>query len=196
MYNLNINFDIIHIKIKNLDSIIKNFQARNLWEIKMKQYDFVKLIKINDKYKQYNLYIDATGIVWETLDNRHVKVLFMNKYNECEYAYLVVDTNDLEVTQSDEFFEVKNFINKYFNKIVPIEKGFSKKEFNAYDDVELLIEDPKFAELGIHKGDIGTIMEDYAANNEVLVDFGRLDENNNFLGDCVSVNLKDLKILK
>ena len=39
-------------------------------------------------------------------------------------------------------------------------------------------------------------MEDYAANNEVLVDFGRLDENNKFLGYCVSVNLKDLKILK
>ena len=83
MYNLNINFDIIPIKIKNFDSIIQNFQALNLWEIKMKQYDFVKLIKINDKYKQYNLYINATGIVWETLDNRHVKVLFMNKYNEC-----------------------------------------------------------------------------------------------------------------
>lgn len=162
----------------------------------MKQYDFVKLIKINDKYKQYNLYINATGIVWETSDKGHVKVLFMNKYNECEYAYLDVNTNDLEIIQSDEFFEVKNFINKYCNKIVPIEKGFSKKEFNAYDDVELLIEDPKLAELGIHKGDIGTIMEDYAADNEVLVDFGRLDENNNFLGDCVSVNLKDLKILK
>lgn len=78
----------------------------------------------------------------------------------------------------------------------PNRKGLLKKEFNAYDDVELLIEDPKLAELGIHKGDIGTIMEDYAADNEVLVDFGRLDENNNFLGDCVSVNLKDLKILK
>lgn len=90
----------------------------------MKQYDFVKLIKINDKYKQYNLYINATGIVWETSDKGHVKVLFMNKYNECEYAYLDVNTNDLEIIQSDEFFEVKNFINKYCNKIVPIEKGF------------------------------------------------------------------------
>lgn len=162
----------------------------------MKQYDFVKLIKINDKYKQYNLYINATGIVWETSDKGHVKVLFMNKYNECEYAYLDVNTNDLEIIQSDEFTELKNFLDENSKKFIPLEKGFSKKEFNAYDDVELLIEDPKLAELGIHKGDIGTIMEDYAADNEVFVDFGRLDENNNFLGDCVSVNLKDLKILK
>ena len=39
-------------------------------------------------------------------------------------------------------------------------------------------------------------MEDYAVKDYVLVDFGRLDENNNYYGDCISVKLKDVKILE
>ena len=39
-------------------------------------------------------------------------------------------------------------------------------------------------------------MEDVAVQDYILVDFGRLDENNNYYGDCISVKLKDIKIIK
>ena len=160
----------------------------------MKQYDFVRLAKINDKYTSYNLYQNANGIVWEILNDSYAKVLFFNEYNEGEYAYLDVNVNDLEIIKRENL-ELRDFIQKNSHKFSPHEKGFSPKLFEAYQNAELLIEDPKLVKLGIHKGDIGTIMEDFCVKNEVLVDFGRLDENNIFSGDCVSINLKYLKLL-
>ena len=56
------------------------------------------------------------------------------------------------------------------------------------------MDNEKYAEFDVHKGDIGTIMEDVAVQDYILVDFGSLDENNNYHGDCISVRLNDVKI--
>ena len=37
--------------------------------------------------------------------------------------------------------------------------------------------------------------KDVAVQDYILVDFDRLDEDNNYCGDCISVNLKDVKVL-
>lgn len=39
-------------------------------------------------------------------------------------------------------------------------------------------------------------MDDIAVQDYILVDFGRLDENNNFYGDCISVKIDHLKLIK
>ena len=69
-------------------------------------------------------------------------------------------------------------------------------DFLIFQQVELLVDNEKYAEFDIHKGDIGTIIEDVAVQDYILVNFGRLDENNNYHGDCISVRLKDVKILE
>ena len=68
------------------------------------------------------------------------------------------------------------------------------KIFKAFQQVELLVDNKKYAEFDVHKGDKGTIMEDVAVQDYILVDFGSLDENNNYHGDCISVRLNDVKI--
>lgn len=161
----------------------------------MKKYDIVKLSNLIEEYKQNNLYLNAQGIILE-FSNEKSKTLFFNEYNQGDYAYLEVRNNDIEIISEDVPSIFINYIQDNLKNFTPKEKGFKKKEFEAYTQVELLIEDDKYSKFGVHKGDKGVIMEDYAVKDYVLVDFGRLDENNNYHGDCISVRLKDVKILE
>lgn len=161
----------------------------------MKKYDLVKLINLIEVYKQNNLYLNVQGIVLE-FNSEKSKVLFLNEYNQGDYAYLEVGNNDIEIISEDSPSIFINYIQDNLKNFIPKEKGFKKKEFEAYTQVELLIEDDKYSKFGVHKGDKGVIMEDYSVKDYVLVDFGRLDENNNYYGDCISVKLNDVKILQ
>ena len=69
-------------------------------------------------------------------------------------------------------------------------------EFKECDLVELTVEDEKYTKEGIHKGDTGVIAIDYAVNGAILVDFSGIDENGEYYGDCISVKLEDLKLVK
>lgn len=62
--------------------------------------------------------------------------------------------------------------------------------------VELIVEDNKYAKYGIHKGDIGCVMDNKAVQNYIEVDFSGVDENGKYYGECISVKLDDLKLLK
>ena len=161
----------------------------------MKKYDIVKLMNLIEEYKQNNLYINAQGIVLEC-NNEKSKIIFLNEFNQGDYAYLEVKNNDVEIVSENTPAIFVNYIKDNLENFTPKEKGFKKKEFEAYNQVELLVEDEKYSKFGVHKGDKGVIMEDYAVKDYVLVDFGRLDEDNNYYGDCISVKLKDVKILE
>ena len=161
----------------------------------MKANDFVKLIKVKDSYKKYHLYLGVKGVIFET-NKIYSKVLFLNDYNQGDYAFLEVFNNDLEIISDTTSNKLTSIIADGFKTFIPKEKAFTPRTFKAYDYVELLVEDEKYAKYGVHKGDTGSIMEDIAVQDYILVDFGRLDENNNYYGDCISVNLKDIKIIK
>lgn len=161
----------------------------------MKKYDFVKLINLKEVYKQNNLYLNAQGIVLE-FNNEKSKVLFLNEYNQGDYAYIEVINNDVKIISKDTHLTFVNYIKENLKSFIPKEKGFKKKEFEVYSQVELLVENERYSKLGVHKGDKGVIMEDYAVKDYVLVDFGRIDKNKNYFGDCISVRLKDIQILE
>ena len=160
----------------------------------MKLKDFVKLIKLKDSYKEYSLYLGVKGIIVKT-NKIYSKVLFLNDYNQGDYAFLEVFNSDLEIISDTTSNALISIIDDGFKTFIPKEKGFKPITFIAYDNVELLVEDEKYSKYGLHKGDVGTIMEDVAVQDYILVDFGRLDEDDNYYGDCISVNLKDVKVL-
>ena len=62
--------------------------------------------------------------------------------------------------------------------------------------VELIVEDEKYSKHGVHKGMCGCVMQDYAVQNYIEVDFSGIDENGNFYGDCISVKIDDLKVVE
>lgn len=161
----------------------------------MRTKDFVKLIKLKDYYKKYHLYLGVKGLIVEA-NKIYSKVLFLNDYNQGDYAFLEVFNNDLEVISDTIPNKLASIIDNGFKTFIPKEKAFTPRTFKAYDYVELLVEEEKYTRYGVHKGDTGSIMEDIAVQDYILVDFGRLDENNNYYGDCISVNLKDIKIIK
>lgn len=161
----------------------------------MNKFNFVELINVKDAYKTYNLFLNAKGFVIETY-GRSSKVLFLNEFNEGDYAYLEIFNEDLKLTKEQPPNQLVDFVKSNLEKFTLKEKGFKRREFKAYQKVELMVEDEKYAKLDIHKGDVGTIMDDVSVQDCLLVDFGRLDENDNFFGDCVSVNISHLKLIK
>lgn len=161
----------------------------------MNKFDFVELINLKDEYKLQNLYLNVKGFVIEDCD-KISKVLFFNEFNEGDYAFLKIFNEDLKISKEQPSKQFIDFMKSNVERFTLREKGFKLRKFKAYERVELLVEDGKYTKFGIHKGDIGTIMEDVAVQDYMLVDFGRLDKNNNFYGDCISVNIKDLKVLE
>ena len=161
----------------------------------MKKFDFVELINLNKHYEGYNLYLNAKGFVIKS-DENVSKILFFNEYNEGDYAFVEILNEDLILTKEQPPIQLKELIENNLQSFTLKEKGFKPKTFKAFQQVKLLVDNEKYAEFDVHKGDIGTIMEDVAVQDYILVDFGNLDENNNYHGDCISVRLKDVKILE
>lgn len=161
----------------------------------MNKFDFVELTNIKKVYETYNLYLHVKGFIIENCGSTS-KVLFFNKFNEGDYAFVNIINEDLKLVEEQPPKQLIDFIKSNLQNFNMKEKGFKLKEFNAYQKVELIVEDEKYTKFGIHKGDIGTIMEDVEVQNYLLVDFGRLDENNNYYGDCILVKIDHLKLVK
>ena len=161
----------------------------------MKKLDFVELINFNKTYEEYNLYLNSKGFVIKS-DETTSKILFFNQYNEGDYAFVEVLNEDLKLAKEQPPIQLKELIENNFQSFTLKEKGFKPRTFKAFQQVELSVDNERYAEFDVHKGDIGTIMEDVAVQDYILVDFGNLDENNNYHGDCISVRLKDVKILE
>ncbi len=162
----------------------------------MKKFDLIKLININEEYKSKNLYINLHGIIIET-NSDYSNVLFFNESNHGDFAIIKIENKDLSIEKEQLPSEYKNeLLNKFKSKNLLNKVKLEPLEIKEFDIVELLVEDEKYTKFGIHKGDTGCVMENYAVQNYILVDFSRINANNEFYGDCISVNIKDLKKIK
>ena len=161
----------------------------------MKKLDLVKLK--NDKpYKTYNLVKGMHGIVVE-LNFDNADVLFFNPQNVGDYAIVNVKIMDLDLDkeklptefEKELLSKLETLKLKAKNVIEPIAK-------NEYDMVELLVEEERYTKFGIHKGDRGCVMDNNAVQNYIEVDFSGIDKDGNYYGDCISVKIDDLKVIK
>lgn len=160
----------------------------------MKKYDIVKLV--NEKpYKQNNLQKDMRGIVFKIQDG--VDVLFFNNLDTKDYAIVNIEENDLIVESQTLPEQLRQEFLKFEEKVLNNAKNFlTTPQISAYQIVELLVEDEKYAKFGIHKGDKGCVMNDKIVENCIEVDFSGIDKNGNYYGDCIPVKIKDIKIVK
>ena len=161
----------------------------------MKKFDLI-LLKNENPYKQYNLEKNMHGIVLENYFDTLI-VLFFNPKNQGDYITATISVSDVMVCNEKI---PEKMINELSSNI-DIVKSKSKEKFEPlrikeYDMVELLVEDSKYTKYGIHKGDRGCVMENYAVQNYVEVDFSGIDENGEFYGDCISVKIEDLKVIQ
>ena len=159
----------------------------------MKKFD---LVKLNKSYEKQNLIKDMHGIVIE-LKGDNVDVLFFNEKIVPDYVIVNVKLEDLllEEEKLPEQFEIElktNLENLIANAKHILEKPIIKE----YDIVELLVEDEKYSKFGVHKGDSGCVMDDRIIQNQILVDFSKIDKDGKFSGDCISVDINHIGIVE
>lgn len=161
----------------------------------MKKFDLVKLIN-NKPYLLNNLKIGDHGLIIEIVLDK-IKVLFFNQQNIGDYAVIDIKIEDLEREEQKLPNNILNeFINNIDNILANAKNFLSPVTIKNYDMVELVVENKKYTKFGIHKGDRGCIMDNNAIKNFVEVDFSFVDKNGDYVGDCISVDINDLKLVK
>ena len=161
----------------------------------MKKLDLVRLK--NDKpYKSYNLIKEMHGIVVDVnFDN--ADVVFFNPHNVGDYAIVNVQIADLDLDNEKLPTEFeKELLSKLDAIKSKAQNILNPIAINEYDMVELLVEDERYTKFGIHKGDRGCVMDNNAVQNYIEVDFSYIDKDGNYYGDCISVKIDDLKVIK
>lgn len=161
----------------------------------MKNLDLIQLV--NDKaYKKNNLEKNMHGIIIEAED-MFSKVLFFNPQNLGEYMILQLKNSDFIVCKEQIPNDIKEELILNLDKLISKSKDkFDEIKFKDYDMVELIVEDDKYTKFGVHKGDLGCVMDCKAIQNYIEVDFSKIDKDGNFYGDCIAVKIDDLKIVK
>ena len=161
----------------------------------MKKLDLVKLK--NDKpFKAYNIVKGMHGIVVE-LNFDNADVLFFNPQNVGDYAIVNVKIMDLDLDKEKLPTEFeKELMSKLETLKLKAKNVIEPIAINEYDRVELLVEEERYTKFGIHKGDRGCVMDNNAVQNYIEVDFSGIDKDGNYYGDCISVKIDDLKVIK
>ena len=158
---------------------------------------FVQLAVLKDIYKEKNLKLNNHGMVIDSKFN-NLTVMFFNENNIGEYIIIDVDVKDVKFLDFKIPKEFEHQIEDYLKSHSLKNRGkLTDIQFNDCDWVELVVEDEKYAKYNIHKGERGVVINNgIIFNNEVLVDFTGIDENGNFYGDIISVNIYDLKVIE
>lgn len=161
----------------------------------MKKYDLVYL-KNNSQYRKYGIEKNTHGIIIDIFQN-HCQVLFFNPHNLGEATLLYVNKADIDIDKETLPENLKTEIEKNIEKIKSKENFvFTLPKFKLFDKVELVVEKEKYSKLGLHKGEIGFIVDEIVINNSIEIDFPNLNENSKFYGDTFSIDIDDLKIIK
>ena len=121
--------------------------------------------------------------------------MFFNDKNQGECIFVSVAKTDVEPDKYQLPKSVEEMLSKNIQKIRELPKDFKPLEIKEYDQVELISDKEEYAKQCIAKGQRGCVMSEYATMDEVLVDFSGIDKDGNFYGNCILVNVNDLKII-
>lgn len=161
----------------------------------MKKFDLVCLNN-NTLYKNYGIEKNMHGIIIE-INQNCVSVMFFNPHNLGEATLIDINKNDISIDKENLPDYIKVELENKLERIKSNRnKIFTTPKFKEYDKVMLTTEDKKYLKFGLHKGDIGFIMDNNMVGNCVEVDFPYLDEDNEHFGENFSINIDDLKIIK
>lgn len=159
----------------------------------MKKYDLV-LLNNEKSYKAYALQKNMHGVIIDC-DLNKLSVLFFNPKNQGDYIIAKINADDVIKENQKLPDKIIGELDLIIENLKGKEK-FTPLVISAYDIVELIVEDDKYSEFGIHKGDRGCVMDDNAVENYIEVDFSGIDNDGNFYGKCISVKTDDLKVVK
>ena len=159
---------------------------------KMKQFDWVVLV--NDKpYLKNNLEKGCFGVILE-INEQDYKICFFNEKNSGDTALVSVNKNDVKKDNYNLSPEVDKLLKENYKELLKDKDTLNIIPIQDYDVVEVMVEKERYAKAGVHKGEIGHVMDSRGSSNYILVDFPYVPEE--YWGDVLSVDYRDLKILK
>lgn len=122
---------------------------------------------------------------------------FLNPNNVGDFAVVEIKNNDFKIMKEKIPNDIKEELERNLAKILSKNRDkLEKITIKDYDTVELIIEDERYLKFGVHKGDRGCVVDSKAVQNYIEVDFSRVNNNGEFTGDCISVDIKDIKVVK
>ena len=155
-----------------------------------KLFDEVKINQEIGQYANNGIHKDCDGVIIEINENV-VTVVFLNPLNYGDYAVLQVERENLTFLGESKFAEDwRNFL----KKINKEKTSFIPCDVKEYDKVELIVEKPKYAIEGVHKGMTGCVISSYAINNEWLIIFSEDGTGKDIADICVA--REDFKVIK
>lgn len=160
----------------------------------MKKYDAVRLIRDQKELTENGIRKGFEGVlILPVVTEERWYVLFFNPRNCGEYAVAIVESENLEKL-GDLPAEVQREVEAIKNRPDFFTHTVLKQStVREYDCVELLVDRPRYAREGVHKGMRGVVMSAYSIGGEWQVIFS--DENGFDIAD-VGVAEEDFRVLK
>lgn len=166
----------------------------------MKKYNLVELINEVPTLNNRGIKVNTKGLILN--ETEPYLVQFFNDENMGDFAYAKVNKTDLKIVGALPK-ELTSKMDKYIsNQKIDLDKCFVIPKIKEYDCVKLLVEKEEYAKCGVHKGDKGCVISEYAMDNTIEVDFTyvKFDEDNieNYLvlGDCLVIGLDEVEIVE
>lgn len=155
----------------------------------LQMFKEVKLKREIEEYAKKGIGKGCDGVVIEEKEDT-CTVVFLSPWNYGDYAVARVKKEDLETLGESRFAEEWK---SYVSKIKKEKDSFIPCDVKEYDKVELIVEKPKYAIEGVHKGMTGCVMSSYAINGKWQIIFSEDNTGKDVADICVA--REDFKII-
>ncbi|MBQ7924080.1 MAG: hypothetical protein IJ329_02100 [Clostridia bacterium] len=130
----------------------------------MKLYDNIKLTAEIAELAQNGIHKGYSGLIVKCEGDIYT-VCFYNPYNFGEKAYAKVNKKFLVFSSRSDKRIIQELEGYLQNVKMEKYTKLSECDVQEYDAVELIVEKPKYAIAGVHKGDRGCVNSTYAIDN-------------------------------
>ena len=163
-------------------------------KMKLKKFDLINLIKNIDNLTQRGIMQGCGGIIIQ-VNEKDYRVMFMNGNNYGDGIFATIGESDVKYLSTLPM-QFQNGLEEYLQSVdIYDETGtFIPCNVKEYDKVELIVEKPKYAVEGVHKGMTGCVISSYAINNQWLIIFSE-DETGKDIAD-ICVDREDFKVIE
>lgn len=155
----------------------------------MEKYDMVRLIHADELLMKNGINANALGIVIGC-DFQKASVMLLNEQNIGNYAFYTLDTNTLKIVDRLPLWQRAGFDKLIASMDFDKYKTFNTPPFKEYDCVVLTKDKPQYTKEDVHK----CVLMPFAVDNEIEVDFTRVNLNGDIFGATLFVSCDDIAL--
>ena len=160
----------------------------------MRIYDDIRLIEEVEELAKRGIHKGYHGLI-VGIDNEICTVCFFNPHNFGESIYAKVNQRFLKFSSRSEERIIQEMEEFFPNEKMDFDKCFMVCDVKEYDKVELLVEKPRYAVEGVHKGAHGCVLFPYAIEGRWGILFYNVGKNNDEEIE-LNVDREDFKIVE